>query len=526
MCQDIARLNDVNTTDILDAIRLGCATMCRIFNADDDNIPFFEAVALPEPQLNFSVNLTEAHVPGRHLNALLTAEDVAGIEVQANAIEHHANAAFFSFSGPVSLPLNRDEIGGKLANFMSHNVREGLHALYALTKYRDSQRAYDLTKACIESIFQLWDPKRGWNVEKLHDDYDISVIPDLSFVNGLGRAIGPLIKFYHTTSYAPALELASILKEKAVSEYFTADGAYEFNRFGHHCHSVTSTLSSLAIMAGLLDDRDLLERVRLFYDNGLNDLRDQLGWSIESMRPGVNPDRGEVNTTGDMIETALILGRFCDAKYYQDAERMLRCHCLPSQLRDISFIPIPDSPPDQDGRRDVAKRIRGAFGFPAPYGHQPLGLDRIRFNLDIVGGVVASLCEAYRDVSRSDSSGHWVNLLFDHETDCLKIESPYTHDTLNLVVNKVKPLYIRLPCWLEKEAISITGASIAPLAIDGYMHILDYDAGQKISLAFPFPLHNLCLQHGERQIRVKMSGDEVIAMDNFNTPLTFFPRYH
>src|SRR6185503_15583783 len=152
------------------------------------------------------------------------------------------------------------------------------------------------------------------------------------------------------------------------------------------------------------------------------------GWAIESSRPEANPDFGEINSTGDILETALILGRWGHSEYYGDAERMLRSHLLPAQLRDIAFITEPDNPTGADGKRDVARRHLGAFGFPAPYGYQPVGLTRISFNLDIVGGGVASLCEAYAEIARRTGAGHRVNLLFDHETDALAVQSPYTHD--------------------------------------------------------------------------------------------------
>ena len=70
----MAQLADVNTTDLLDAISLGCRTMSSTFNADDNDIPFFRAAFRREPELEFSWAHTEAHVPGRHLNALLSAE--------------------------------------------------------------------------------------------------------------------------------------------------------------------------------------------------------------------------------------------------------------------------------------------------------------------------------------------------------------------------------------------------------------------------------------------------------------------
>ena len=63
----------------------------------------------------------------------------------------------------------------------------------------------------------------------------------------------------------------------------------------------------LAQLADLTGDAPLLDRVKAFYDNGLNDLRDALGWALEYSRPEANPDFGEVNSTGDIVETGLIL---------------------------------------------------------------------------------------------------------------------------------------------------------------------------------------------------------------------------
>ena len=49
----MTKLNDVNTTDIADAIRLGCRVMANVLNADDSDIPFFDVVAIPEPKMSF-----------------------------------------------------------------------------------------------------------------------------------------------------------------------------------------------------------------------------------------------------------------------------------------------------------------------------------------------------------------------------------------------------------------------------------------------------------------------------------------
>ena len=58
--------------------------------------------------------------------------------------------------------------------------------------------------------------------------------------------------------------------------------------------------------------------------------------------------------------------------------------------------------------------------------------------MDIVGGVVASLCEAYNEIVRFDSRGYHVNMLFDHENNDIKILSPYTNGFLVTSCEKIR----------------------------------------------------------------------------------------
>ena len=518
----MAKLGEVNTTDIRDAIRLGCRTMSSVFNADDNDTPYFGAYLRPEAYMSFSQNWSDAHVPGRHLNAMLSAEDAIGVVLDEDAVEKHARAAFRSYSGPVALPLNRSRIDGPLDKFLPHSIREGFHALHALAKYRDSEKAMRTAEASIETIFRYWDPERGWEYEDLERVHNLDVPRTLSnFIGGLARSIGPLVKYYRATGFPPALELAVVLKEKAISEFFTEDGEYDLAEFGAHVHSVTCTMSSLAQLADLTSDSSIMDRVKRFYDNGLRELRDELGWSIEGMNPEDNPDK-EMNNTGDILETALILGRWGYTECYHDAERILRCHILPSQLRDISFVTEPSNPEGVDGKVNVAGRQRGAFGFPAPYGHQPVGLEVISFNLDIVGGTVGSLCEAYREVTRHDEAGHWVNLLFDHETPHIAVESPYTHSALRIRLKRPGPLFVRVPPWVEAERINVHGAGGTPRLANGYLMLPQPPVNRAISLEFPLSPQEVTLNHRTRRIRTRLRGDEVVAIDNFGADLTFF----
>ena len=326
----MTKLKQVNSTDIADAIRLGCRTMQNVFNADDNQVPFFASSARPDAALAFSAYHSESHVPGRHLNALLNSEDSLGVELDENAVENHRRAAFLSYSGPVAFPLNRETIIGLPVNFAPHNLREGFHALYALVKYRNDAEARELAERNIEAIFDFWSRDRGWDERRL-GALGLNYQESQNFLGGEARMLGPLVKYYRATHYGLALDLALILKDKAIAEFFTAEGDYDLDRFViRHAHSITCVMSSLAQLADLLEDAALMMRVKAFYDNGLWEMRDEIGWSPERVNQE-GSDHGEANNTGDILETALILGRWGYPEYYHDAERILRCHLLPSQ---------------------------------------------------------------------------------------------------------------------------------------------------------------------------------------------------
>ena len=358
-------------------------------------------------------------------------------------------------------------------------------------------------------------------------EYGLSVADiNENFTRTLPRAMGPLVKYYRATGYRPAMDLAIELKDKLMRDHFLPSGEYDADLLGVHVHSIACDLSSLAQLAELTDDAALMERVRRFYDSGMWELRDELGWAVEKTHEArtLRPDRGEVNTTGDLVETALILGRSGMPHYFEDAERMLRCHVLPAQLRDTSFIIEPADPAGVDGKRDVAHRLRGAFGFPAPYGHEPLELEGrdVAFHLDIVGGTVGSLCEAHRWATRYDDAGHHVDLLFDHETDAVRVQSVYTHDALTVTLKKSGPLWIRVPSWVKGGRLSVEGA-IGATCIDGdYLFTANQPVGRAVRVHYDLPIRNLVLRHPTRDIRARLRGDGVEAMDSFGADLTFF----
>ena len=523
----MSRVQSVNTTSIPAAIELGCRTMHCVFNADDDNVPFFSSKVRPETALGSCSYHSEAHVPGRHLNALLNAEDALGIDIDEKAVDNHRRAAFLSFNGKLPLPLNRQTIDAEPLNFVPHNLREGMHALGALVTFRDDNDARTLAERCIDTINDYWTAEDGWDVPRL-EMLGLNVQGDGHFILGEGRMIGPLVKYYRATGYGPALELALVMKEIAVTRFFTADGSFDPDRFvTNHIHSITCVLSSLAQLADLLRDANLMSIVKAFYDNGLLQMRDEIGWSPEIVGQE-GSDHGEANNSGDILETALILGRWGYAECYHDAERILRCHLLPCQVRDTSWIVDPPNPEGLDGLRNVADRHLGAFGFPAPYGHSSVGAGkdngRISFNMDIVGGVVGSLCEAWREAVRRGPAGISVNLLFDVDNDAARLGSPYTNDCLAITPKHSGPLSVRMPPWLRPDDITIADSKPPRRRTGGYLFFSNVAAGETIRLQMPLVSNKLTLS-GKLHIQpicVDLRGDSVATMENFGADLTYF----
>jgi hypothetical protein len=236
-------------------------------------------------------------------------------------------------------------------------------------------------------------------------------------------------------------------------------------------------------------------------------------------------DRGEAGNTALILETALLLGDWGHSAAYADAELMIRSHLLPSQLRDVSFIAQPANPQGRDRLSNVALRVQGAWGLPAPYGHQPFGESRLALGLDIVGTVVAALIEAYSRIVVRRDGRHVVNLLFDYDSDDFKVSSPYTGSSLFITVRSSDPVMVRIPAWVPPGSLELSGAARGSQELsNAYLHVAPSAPGS-FAIRFPLPERTLDLSYGGTGLRARARGDQVIAMDNRGTDLNFFDPF-
>ncbi len=303
-------------------------------------------------------------------------------------------------------------------------------------------------------------------------------------------------------------------------------------------------MATAGVLAGPLESRcvsaanaDLPKRLR---DVNTTDIKDAIRLGCRTMQSVFNEDdphrvafmgasmRPPRLSFSSYHSESHIPGRHGFTACYHDAERILRGHLLPGQLRDVSWAVEAANPQNKDDRRAVPDRLRGAFGFPAPYGHVAADTARphVGFNLDIVGGTVGSLCEAYREVARYEHGIHRVNLLFDHETDAAVVQSPYTHDALTIRLKKPGSLFVRVPPWVERERVQIAGALNPPRWTEDCLFLGNPAVGKPVRVSFPLKDEEITLGAPHpRPLRVRLRGDAVTGMDNRGARLTFFPPF-
>ena len=516
-----------NTRDLDLAIREGMRPMQTFFDTRRGNLPFFGNEMAPNCRNSHHPTFSAAHIPGRWLAALLHAEEVTGITADPEAVENLRKWAFATLEEhPIGFPACMDFDKMEFIDATDlHNLREIMHALFALVKWRQDDHARELALGVIRSLNRYFDFETAKFDEESYTRetgakamYSCCAPSEgLLFPVHFGRYMGPLVKFWRASGEPEALEQALRLKDTCFRHILLEDGDYDAVRFGSHTHSTTAMISSLAQLGDATNDTEIFTRIDAFFKNGLRKIALPFGWCIEGNHR--NDLVGEINNTSDIMEACLILGRHGYPGYYAMAEQILRAHFLPAQLLDPCFIPEDDDPAHVDTYR-MASRSVGSFGFPTPYGHEDHPGAWISFNWDIVGGGVNGLCEAWKACCFDDGGVTTVPLHFAADRDTCTITDPYADGGRMKFTVKADGLRlkIRIPVRAAVKSVSV------PYTIDGeWLYPAPVKAGETIEIAFDFETRDITYDFRGRRIRFRWHGEEVIGADNGSRRLCYFP---
>lgn len=515
-----------NTHDLDLAIRTGMGPMQTFLDETRDHLPFFGNEAAPNCRNDHSPTFSAAHIPGRWLTALLHAEEVTGIPADEAVIGHLRRWAFATLEeGGIGFPACLDlEKMTFVPETDLHNLRETMHALYALVRYRQDEHALALALGMIRTLDKYFDYDAcRFDEARYQQDTGARIAyscchPDegLLFPVHFGRYIGPLVKLWKATGEPEALRQAVRLKDACFRHILLEAGAYDVKRFGGHLHSTTAMLSSLAQLGEATGDGASLARIDAFFRNGLRDIALPFGWCKEGFHR--RDLVGEINNTSDIMEVCLILGRHGYAGYYAMAEQILRAHFLPAQLLDAAFIPDTDDAEDPGSRR-MGSRAIGAFGFPTPYGHEDHPGAWISFNWDIVGGGVNGLCEAWKAVGEAADGVLTLPLHFAADRPAFAATDPYLHGGVQTITVKQDGLRlkVRIPERATLQAVSV------PHAVAGeWLYTAPIAAGGTVTVTYDLAEAELVYPFCGREIRFRWHGEEVTAANNDGLRLCWF----
>jgi hypothetical protein len=218
----------------------------------------------------------------------------------------------------------------------------------------------------------------------------------------------------------------------------------------------------------------------------------------------------------------LWLGKAGYAEYFEMAEQIIRCHILPAQLLDTCFII--DDPSLDNSRSRMASRMKGAFGFPCPYGHEYEPGSIISFNWDIVGGGVSELCQAWNAKVSYLENITSINLLFNHEDARLWFKSPYNNNyqvEFFLKSPQTIRLYLGNNIKLAKKNLDIPGTA---QCIGNWLYLFDLPLGKPIKIPVSFLKYEKNYIFRLHHLRFLFEGNRIIAASSKGKRLCFFPE--
>lgn len=483
-------------TDMQEALALCVRHLNSLYDRDRDNEPYFYANCMADGtgKLRHSVSIGIPHVVGRCFVGCRMAEKLAGVPFPAEGraiLERYCRS---SFDNPDHLNSYFDPEKNNARFVEFHNMREGLYALWALADGADSAWAREEAHRMLETLDRLTDAEGRWSM-------------DLAAVHGMkercqgmcipnaARLVDPLLAYYDLAGDPLAMKLAGLYARQGLNTMYTPEGRFApMDRSSGHVHSITSTLSGITAYAIRTNDRAMLEACRRIVDVGVPEYFSSWGWGDEVFpeHPADAISRGEINQTGDVVRTALLLGDAGYPRYYELAERFVRSMLLPTQHREPELRKfLRDKPePVDDSERDVVSRSAGGYAMQLPNDRMRAG-DWPVTTLDITSGAAHALSEFWAHRVSVRDGAYDVNLLFNFEDDRLAIESglPFAGRLAFRAKAAIPMLRVFIPPWVDAATVRVSaGGEPRPAAVEGsFVNVGALEAGAAAEVTFSVP---------------------------------------
>jgi hypothetical protein len=521
----------INDHDLRLALQWSIHCMSNVQNPQDRYIPYFDCYVLQDPPyMLYNAYYSVPVNAGKILKALLKAEAATGFIVDPIVIQRYRQVVFDSFSPVPGVCAAPDGVGAPYNTFWAING----HAMRALATLVESRNDLDAGTLMEQGISNLktYFVDNGYNWAAFREHFGL---PSTGGILGKGwpgadpsygadsTCILAFLEYYQVTGYAPALEMCLLYAKNLMNLRFPENGALPANTY--FMLGPTREMNALARVALEVGDATMMTRARARYENGLRNVRSLTGWVPENLRN--QSDTGEINTTGELAETAMVFGDWGWTQYYQDAELFTCSHILPAQLLDNSFVASHMDP--ADSKNNVKERAKGAFGFPAPYGHVATMNPRHQgaFHMDIVAGAAISLADVFSHAYNFINNEHFVSMLFDIDNDKISIKSPYpSGNVIQIVLKTPGVLHVHLPSWVDHDDVGLvfTPAGVNVDIIGDFLKVSNLSVNVPVSIRLGITYRSEMETINGRTVSILWRGDSIGGMSQMNCPLPFFPE--
>ena len=421
------------------------------------------------------------HNVGRWPDAMLRLEQATGFEIPEHieaATLKNLQLCFDNKDHLLFDPVNLHYIQPQVT---LHSCREGLLALLAHIKYRQNDWARAKAHKMLDTIKRISKDDGSFDYEKIdyHKHYPLRTGLHSTFTNG--RLIEALVWYFQETDDSLAMELAERFANYHLAHTTTDDGSFPIVDPPPHTHSYLGTLRGLLLFGELTNQQKYIQTVKKCYDNAvMTKVIKPSGWTDHNiyyqkaaeLHNPTGPSRytkPEVTSCGDVTQLALWLARNGWPELLDDAERLVRCRLIPSQVTErVELKPASDE--DKDEYRDLSERFVGALGgvhYDEPHGGK-------QATTDITCAVLHSLCDIYNNIVVKDQTSLSVQFHFDYENPDIKVTSKRDKEaTLTVETKADMNLRIRVPSWAQSETVRFTvdGKPVTPTISDNFAFI-------------------------------------------------------
>ena len=478
-------------TDIKKAIALSMTHLVSLFDADRNDEPFFFANCRADGtgEMHHSLEIGIPHVVGRCLLGGIAGQQATKIPFESKGLSILERYCKQSFDNPYALNAYIDPKRNNEPVVEFHNMREGLFGLWALIVAEDSTWATDMAAKMVRMLDSITDDNGVWSDtllanSVLRDHYSGKSIPNAA------RMVDALLAYYRASGDSVAMELADDYARAGLKQMFNEEGHFApMDQSSGHVHSITSSLSGITDYAIQVGDNAMLAKCIRIMRNGVPEYFSSWGWGDEVFpdHPANVVGRGEINQTGDIIRTALLLGDAGHPEFYEMAERWLRDMMLPTQHREAELRAfMHDNPnPKSDAEYNVIARSVGGYAMQHP--NDRMGADDWPIStLDITSGAVHAMSACYTHrVTKSDTA-YQLNLLFSYEDPGITIESNLPREgRIAFHLRLAGALRVRIPEWVDRSTLHLTvdGENREPVVQNGYLET----SGKTGLLTFDIP---------------------------------------